>query len=100
MNNVNLNEYILEGLGEVHALIAHEVQVFFKGFPQQLSFQRKSNTMFLVQHKSKGQIEVSYKYLLQRDVWCVSVNGKEYFIDSGRSKTVSQISSEVIELII
>jgi hypothetical protein len=100
MNNVNLNEYLLEGLGEIHALIAHEIHMFFKGFPQQLAFQRRSNTSFLIQHKTKGQIVVSYKYHIVKDLWVVKVNEKVHKIENGRSKKVSEISSEMIEIII
>lgn len=100
MNKVKLNEYLVEGLGEIHALIAHEVQVFFKQFPQRLAFQRKSNTKFLVQDKIKGQIEVSYEYLLDQDVWKVNVNNSIHLIENGRSKSVSKISLEMIKYII
>ena len=100
MNKVNLNEYILEGLGEVHALIAHEVQVFFKRFPQRLAIQRRSNTNFIVQDKYKGQIEVSYEYSLDQDVWNVLVNGSTHIIEDGRTKIVSEIAQEIVEIIL
>ena len=100
MNTVTLNEYLVEGLGQIHALISHEVQVFFKRFPQRLAFQRRSNTNFLVQDKIKGQIEVSYKYILDQDVWEVKVNNSTHTIENGRSKSVSQITLEMIKHII
>lgn len=100
MNEVNLNEYLLEGLGEIHSLIAHEVQVHFKSYPQRLAFQRRSNTKFLVQDKYLGQIEVSYAYLVDEDVWRVLVNDSIHFIEDGRSKSVSEISHEIINLIV
>ena len=100
MNKVTLNEYLLEGLGEIHSLIAHEVHVFFKRFPQKLAFQRKSNTQFLIQDKTKGQIKVSYEYLVDQDVWKVNVNNSIHLIESGRSKSVTKISLEMIKHII
>tara|TARA_B100001287_G_C22599146_1_gene489528 strand:+ start:390 stop:707 length:318 start_codon:yes stop_codon:yes gene_type:complete len=100
MNKVTLNEYLIEGLGEVNALIAHEVQVFFKRFPQRLAVQRKSNTNFLIQDKFKGQIEVSYEYLVNQDVWKVNVNNSIHLIENGRTKSVSEISIEMIKYII
>lgn len=101
MNTVNLNEYINEGLGEIHALIAHEILVFFKRLPQQsLSFQRRSNTSFLVVYKKLGMFSVSYQYEIETDRWCVSINGDRQYINKGRSKNVSQISLEIIKFII
>lgn len=100
MNKVILNEYLLEGVGEMKSLLAHEVHVFFKRFPQRLSFQRKSNTQFLIQDKTKGQIEVSYEYLVDKDVWEVNVNNTTHIIENGRSKSVTKISYEMIKHIL
>jgi hypothetical protein len=100
MNKVILNEYILEGVGEMYSLIIHEVQSFFKRFPQRLSFIRRSNTSFTVQDKKLGQIEVSYKYNIQKDVWEVLVNDKEYRIEEGRKKNVSEIALKMVKMVI
>lgn len=100
MNEVNLNEYLLEGLGEIHSLIAHEVQVHFNSYSQRMAFLRRSNTKFLLQDKYLGQIEISYAYLIDEDVWRVLVNDSIHFIVNGRSKSVSEISHEIVNLIV
>jgi len=99
MNNVNLNEYILEGLGEIHALIAHEVMVFFKNRPESSTFQRVSNRSFKV-HLDKGVVNFSYSYAIKQDVWVVQVNKRKAFIEKGRSKNVSQITEEIVEAVL
>ena len=99
MNNVSLNEYILEGLGEIHSLIAHEIMVFFKNRPERYTFQRVSNRSFKVQ-LNKGLIEVSYSYAVKKDVWVVQVNKRKVFIEKGRSKNVSQITEEIIKAVL
>ena len=100
MNNVSLNEYILEGLGEIHALIAHEVMVCFKkGRPERFTFQRLSNRSFKVNLK-KGLVEVRYSYAIKKDVWIVQVNKNKVFIENGRSKNVSQIAEEIVEAVL
>tara|TARA_B100001029_G_C15007419_1_gene421998 strand:- start:240 stop:545 length:306 start_codon:yes stop_codon:yes gene_type:complete len=100
MNNVSLNEYILEGLGEIHALIAHEIMVHFKNRDEKYTFQRISNRSFKVYLQSKGQTTVHYNYALKRDVWVVQVNKTKVFIEKGRSKNVSQITEEIIEAVL
>lgn len=100
MNTVTLNEYINEGLGEIHSLIAHEMYSFFKRFPQRITFHRKSNTEFIIQDKKRGLKEVSYSYLIEQDAWVLKVNKKSYTIKNGRSETVSKISVEMIKHII
>jgi hypothetical protein len=99
MNSVNLNEYILEGLGEIHALIAHEIMVFFKNRSERFTFQRVSNRAFKVQLK-KGLVEVSYSYAIKKDVWVVQINKRKIFIEEGRSKNVSQITEEIVEAVL
>lgn len=99
MNNVKLNEYILEGLGEFHALIAHEIMVFFKKRPERFTFQRISNRSFKV-HLNKGPVEVAYNYSIEKDVWVVQVNKTRFFIESGRNKNVSRITKEIIEAVL
>ena len=99
MNNVSLNEYILEGLGEIHALIAHEIMVFFKNRPERFTFQRVSNRSFKVQLNS-GLIEVTYSYAIKTDVWVVKINKNKVFIEKGRSKNVSQIKEEIIRAVL
>ena len=99
MNNVSLNEYILEGLGEIHSLIAHEIMVFFKNRPERYTFQRVSNRCFKVQ-LNNGLVEVRYSYAINRDVWIVQVNKRKVFIEKGRSKNVSQITEEIIEAVL
>lgn len=96
MNNVSLNEYILEGLGEIHALLAHEIMVFFKKRPERFTFQRISNRSFKV-NLSSGRVEVAYSYDIKHDVWIVQINKSIIHIQNGRFKTVSQISEEIIE---
>jgi len=100
MNTVTLNEYIIEGLGEIHSLIAHEIQSFFKRFPQRIAVLRKSNTEFIIQDKKIGVKEISYKYLIEQDSWQLKVNKETYLLKDGRSKTVSKISHEIIFIII
>lgn len=100
MNKVILNEYILEGVGEMNSLIIHEVQSFFKRFPQRLAFIRRSNTSFTVQDKILGQIEVSYKYNIQKDLWEVLVNDKNNRIEEGREKNVSEIALKMVKMVI
>jgi hypothetical protein len=99
MNNVSLNEYILEGLGEIHSLISHEIMVFFKNRPERDTFQRSSNRSFKVQ-LNKGLIEVSYSYAIKKDVWVVQVNKRKVFIEKGRRKNVSQVTEEIIEAVL
>lgn len=99
MNNVSLNEYILEGLGEIHSLIAHEIMVFFKNRPERYTFQRVSNRCFKVQ-LNNGLVEVAYSYAIKKDVWVVQVNKTKVFIEKGRSKNVSQITEEIIEAVL
>ncbi len=99
MNSVNLNEYILEGLGEIHALIAHEIMVFFKNRSERFTFQRVSNRAFKV-HLKKGLVEVSYSYAIKKDVWVVQINKRKIFIEEGRSKNVSQITEEIVEAVL
>ena len=48
MNKVNLNEYILEGIGEMHSLIAHEVQMLFNNQNRRFDFLRLSNQHFSI----------------------------------------------------
>ncbi len=100
MNKVTLDEYINEGLGEIHSLIAHEIYSFFKKFPQRITFLRKSNLEFIIEDKKRGIIEVSYKYLIEQDTWLLKINKKSYAIKNGRSQTVSKISHEMIKQII
>lgn len=100
MNNVSLNEYILEGLGEIHALIAHEIMVYFKkGRPERFTFQRLSNRNFKVNLK-KGLVEVTYSYAIKKDVWVVQINKNKVFIEKGRSKNASQIAKEIVEAVL
>lgn len=99
MNSINLNEYIIEGLGEIHALIAHEIMVFFKNRPERYTFQRVSNRSFKVQ-LDKGSVEVTYKYAIEQDVWVVQINKRKVFIEKGRSKNVSRITEEIIEAVL
>ena len=99
MNNVSLNEYILEGLGEIHALIAHEIMVFFKNRPERFTFQRVSNRSFKVQLNS-GLIEATYSYAIKTDVWVVQINKNKVFIEKGRSKNVTQITEEIIRAVL
>lgn len=100
MNKVTLNEYINEGLGEIHSLIAHEIYSFFKRFPQRITFHRKSNTEFIIQDKKRGLKEVSYSYSIEKDTWELKVNKKSYTIKNGMNETVSKISLEMIKQII
>jgi len=100
MNKVTLNEYINEGLSEIHSLIAHEIYSFFKKFPQRITFLRKSNTEFIIQDKKRELKEVSYRYLIEQDAWVVKINKKHYTIKNGRSQTVSKITHEMIKQII
>jgi len=100
MNEVSLNEYILEGLGEIHSLIAHEIMVYFKNKPEKDTFQRVSNRSFKIDLKSKGQITVHYSYAIKKDVWVVQINNAKSFIEKGRSKNVSQITEEIIEVVL
>ena len=100
MNKVTLDEYIDEGLGEIHSLKAHEIYSFFKKFPQRITFLRKSNMEFIIQDRKRGIIDVSYKYLIEQDAWLVKINKKSYLIENGRSQTVSNISHEMIKQII
>ena len=100
MNKVNLNEYIEEGLGEIHSLIAYEVQVFFKKYPQNVSFLRKSNTSFDIDFKLKNvSLDVSYEYLIEKDQWRLEINNKTSFISEGRSKNVAKITHEMVKQI-
>jgi hypothetical protein len=99
MNNVSLNEYILEGLSEMHSLIAHEIMVFFKNRPERYTFQRVSNRSFKVNLK-KSLVEVRYSYAIKKDVWIVQVNKNKFFIEKGRSKNVSQIAEEIVEAVL
>ena len=99
MNNISLNEYILEGLGEIHSLISHEIMVFFKNRPEKHTFQRSSNRSFKV-HLNEGLIEVTYSYAIKKDVWIVQVNKRKVFIEKGRSKNVSQITKEIVEAVL
>ena len=100
MNNVNLNEYILEGLGEIHALLAHEIMVHFKTRPERHTFQRTSNKSFKVFLQSKGHTTVHYSYAIKKDVWVVQINKRKVFIEQGRSKNVSQITEEILEAVL
>jgi hypothetical protein len=99
MNKVSLNEYILEGLGEIHSLIAHEIMVFFKNRSEKNTFQRVSNRSFKIS-LNRGLVEVAYSYAIKNDVWIVQVNKTKVFIQSGRSKNVSQITEEIIEVVL
>ena len=100
MNDVSLNEYILEGLGEIHALLAHEIMVHFKTRPERYTFQRLSNKSFKVYLQSKGHTTVYYSYAITKDVWVVQINKNKVFIEKGRSKNVSQITEEIIEAVL
>jgi hypothetical protein len=101
MNNVSLNEYILEGLGEIESLIAHEIMVFFKNRPrsERFTFQRVSNRSFKVR-LNKEAVEFSYGYTIKKDVWVVQVNKSTFLIEKGRSKNVSQITEEIIKAVL
>ena len=99
MNSISLNEYILEGLGEIHSLIAHEIMVYFKNRPEKFTFQRLSNRSFKV-NLNKGSVEVRYSYAIKKDVWVVQVNKTKSFIEKGRSKNVSQITEEIVGIVL
>ena len=98
MNEINLNEYISEGLGEIKSLIAHEVYSFFKMQPQRFDFLRLSNQCFsIIDRKKNNKVKINYKYLIDQDVWQVDMNNVIHHINDGRSKSVSEIATEMID---
>ena len=111
MNKVNLNEYIKEGLGEICSLIAHELMVYFRNSPS-LSYRRVSNRSFQLNLKKDGLVHVRYDYSVAHDYWVVSVSKVKTFnmgkseklrasyISEGRFKNVSQLSDEIIKVVI
>ncbi len=111
MNTVNLDEYIKEGLGEVCALIAHEIMVYFRN-QRNFSYQRVSNRSFRVILESDVLLHVRYDYYVKYDYWVINVSKvktfnmgrteklKASYINEGRTKNVSQLSEEIINVLI